>query len=30
MEVLEHLDKYGISDCKLGDPPCLLVDGHGS
>ena len=31
VEVLKHLDKYGATERKFGDPPpCLLVDGHGS
>ena len=31
MDILKHLDIYGITDRNEGDPsPCLLVYGHGS
>ena len=31
VQILEHLDKMGVTDRNPGDPrPCLLLDGHGS
>ena len=31
VEILQHLDKHGVSNRVVGEPPpCLIVDGHGS
>ena len=31
VEILQHLDKHGVSNRTAGEPPpCLILDGHGS